>query len=127
VASRAESGELIARFARENYTPKEVAALFRVDVATVARWRRAGKITGIELPGGRRWMYPRHLIDALLVTVVDPRVVLVCQQCGTAVETEDGRMRPHRRQARQPGRPRLTVICDGTVASPAVTSRRALS
>lgn len=35
-------------------TPAEVAALFRVDPKTVARWANAGKITSIRTLGGHR-------------------------------------------------------------------------
>lgn len=34
--------------------PGEVAALFRVDVKTVARWATAGRINSIRTPGGHR-------------------------------------------------------------------------
>lgn len=33
-------------------TPGEVAALFRVDPKTVARWVKAGRISAIRTPGG---------------------------------------------------------------------------
>lgn len=35
-------------------TPGEVAALFRVDPKTVARWAAAGRIRSIRTPGGHR-------------------------------------------------------------------------
>ncbi|AEI10678.1 MULTISPECIES: BldC family transcriptional regulator [Cellulomonas] len=35
-------------------TPGEVAALFRVDPKTVARWAGAGRLTPIRTPGGHR-------------------------------------------------------------------------
>ncbi|TDB90867.1 BldC family transcriptional regulator [Actinomadura sp. KC216] len=35
-------------------TPAEVAALFRVDPKTVARWAKAGKINSIRTAGGHR-------------------------------------------------------------------------
>lgn len=35
-------------------TPKEVAALFRVDPKTVTRWAAAGRIGAIRTPGGHR-------------------------------------------------------------------------
>jgi excisionase family DNA binding protein len=34
-------------------TPAEVADLFRVDVATVGRWAREGRLTPVPTPGGR--------------------------------------------------------------------------
>lgn len=33
-------------------TPAEVAALWRVDVKTVSRWAKAGRIAVIRTPGG---------------------------------------------------------------------------
>lgn len=65
VPDRPGSRALIARFREEYYTAAEVAALCEVKVPTVSMWRRAGKITGTELPGGRRFVYPRADIDAL--------------------------------------------------------------
>lgn len=35
-------------------TPREVAALFRVDVKTVTRWAIAGKLTAVRTLGGHR-------------------------------------------------------------------------
>lgn len=35
-------------------TPAEVAAMFRVDPKTVARWAKAGRLTSIRTPGGHR-------------------------------------------------------------------------
>lgn len=35
-------------------TPREVAALFRVDPKTVGRWARDGKLTAIRTLGGHR-------------------------------------------------------------------------
>lgn len=35
-------------------TSPEVAALFRVDPKTVARWAKAGRISSIKTPGGHR-------------------------------------------------------------------------
>lgn len=46
-------------------TPSEVAALFRVDVKTVARWAKARKLPHIMTPGGHR-RYPADQIEALL-------------------------------------------------------------
>ena len=47
-------------------TPREVAALFRVDPKTLVRWVNAGKLTAIRTPGGRRYREAevRALIDA---------------------------------------------------------------
>jgi excisionase family DNA binding protein len=35
------------------YTTAEVAAIFRVDPYTVARWVKTGKISGVRTPGGQ--------------------------------------------------------------------------
>ena len=35
-------------------TPAEVAALFRVDPKTVARWAKTGKLTSLKTLGGHR-------------------------------------------------------------------------
>jgi hypothetical protein len=66
---RLSSRALAARFREEYYTAAEVAALCEVGVPAVAAWRRAGRITGTELPGGRRFVYPRAGIDALAATL----------------------------------------------------------
>lgn len=46
-------------------TPREVADLFRVDVKTIARWARAGKLSSIRTLGGHH-RYRRAEIEALL-------------------------------------------------------------
>lgn len=46
-------------------TSGEVAAIFRVDPKTVARWAKAGKLTSIRTVGGHR-RYPKSAVDALL-------------------------------------------------------------
>jgi excisionase family DNA binding protein len=38
----------------ELLTPSEVAALFRVDVKTVTRWAKTGKLSSIRTVGGHR-------------------------------------------------------------------------
>ena len=35
-------------------TPREVAALFRVDPKTVTRWAKQGRLTSIRTPGNHR-------------------------------------------------------------------------
>ncbi|MBD7949379.1 BldC family transcriptional regulator [Oerskovia rustica] len=45
-------------------TPGEVAAIFRVDARTVARWADSGLLTSIRTPGGQR-RYPRTEIIRL--------------------------------------------------------------
>jgi excisionase family DNA binding protein len=46
-------------------TPAEVAATFRVDVKTVSRWAKAGKITALRTLGGHR-RYRESEVTALL-------------------------------------------------------------
>ncbi len=50
----------------EYFTPREVADLFRVDIATVARWAREWEQTGevkvIRTPGGHN--PPRRFLSA---------------------------------------------------------------
>jgi len=46
-------------------TPMEVAALFRVDSKTVARWALEGRIGCIRTPGGHRRFYESE-VRALL-------------------------------------------------------------
>lgn len=48
------------------YTPAEVAAMFRVDPKTVARWAKAGKLRSVRTIGGHR-RYRASDIEALLV------------------------------------------------------------
>lgn len=42
---------------RELLTPKEVAAMFRVDAKTVARWAANGKLKSLKTPGGHHRFY----------------------------------------------------------------------
>lgn len=46
-------------------TPAEVAAMFKVDRATVTRWAEAGKLTSIRTLGGHR-RYLEKEVRALL-------------------------------------------------------------
>lgn len=54
-------------FETELMTPAEVAALFRVDPKTVARWSDSGKIPSIRTLGGHR-RFRREDVIAALVT-----------------------------------------------------------
>jgi excisionase family DNA binding protein len=47
-------------------TVSEVAAIFRVDPRTISRWRIAGKLAGIQTPGGRDYRYRESYVRALL-------------------------------------------------------------
>lgn len=47
------------------YMPYEVAEAFRVDVKTVTRWAKAGKLPYIRTLGGHR-RYPADAVDDLL-------------------------------------------------------------
>ena len=53
-------------------TPREVAAMFRVDPKTVTRWARAGKLSAIRTLGGHR-RYDEREVRGLLVGVPQPR------------------------------------------------------
>lgn len=54
------------RVAADNLmTCGEVAAIFRVNAKTVARWAKAGKLTSIRTPGGHR-RYLKSEVEALL-------------------------------------------------------------
>jgi len=52
----------------ELMTPREVAALFRVDPKTINRWAKGGKLTSIRTLGGHR-RYRRTEIEELLKDV----------------------------------------------------------
>jgi excisionase family DNA binding protein len=45
--------------------PRQVAAAFRVDVKTVARWAKAGRLRSVRTPGGHR-RYLTTEVQALL-------------------------------------------------------------
>lgn len=49
-------------------TSADVAALFNVDLATVARWARDGNLTALRTPGGGRgrWRFRQSDVRALL-------------------------------------------------------------
>jgi excisionase family DNA binding protein len=51
--------------------PREVAALFGVRTATIARWAREGKLTPLRTPGGHR-RYSRADIRRLLADETTP-------------------------------------------------------
>ncbi|SDU77910.1 BldC family transcriptional regulator [Arcanobacterium phocae] len=55
----------MTEFDTELMTPAEVAALFRVDPKTVARWSDSGKIPSIRTLGGHR-RFRRSDIIAIL-------------------------------------------------------------
>lgn len=45
---------------------QEVAVLFRVDVTTVRRWSREGRLKPRRTPGGRQLRFLRSEVEALL-------------------------------------------------------------
>ncbi|MGH9076804.1 MAG: BldC family transcriptional regulator [Acidimicrobiales bacterium] len=51
-------------------TPREVAAMFRVNPKTVTRWARAGKITAVLTLGGHRRFRATEIRDCLEDQVV---------------------------------------------------------
>lgn len=52
-------------------TPREVAAMFRVDPKTVTRWAQAGKLQYVRTLGGHR-RYRASDVEALLSREVRP-------------------------------------------------------
>lgn len=45
-------------------TPSEVAAIFRVDIKTVGRWAKTGRLKSIRTPGGHH-RYDKAEVHAL--------------------------------------------------------------
>jgi excisionase family DNA binding protein len=52
-------------------TPAECAEMWRVDVKTVVRWAKAGKLTTIRTPGGQR-RYSEAEVRALIAGSFEP-------------------------------------------------------
>jgi excisionase family DNA binding protein len=46
-------------------TPQEVATRFRVDLKTVSRWAKSGRLPGIKTPGNH-WRFFKSDVDRLL-------------------------------------------------------------
>lgn len=74
------------------YYPGEVADLFRVDVKTIARWARAGKLPYFRTLGGHR-RFPRAAINALMTGVADAvrdadAAALAAHEAGTCQESD---------------------------------------
>lgn len=46
-------------------TPREVADLFAVDIKTVSRWAKAGKLEYVETLGGHRRYRKEHIMALL--------------------------------------------------------------
>ncbi|MET8145686.1 BldC family transcriptional regulator [Sphaerisporangium sp. NPDC005288] len=66
-------------------TSAEVAAVFRVDPKTIARWAREGRIAGIRTPGGRLIRYRESDVRAALeVSVTVPEESAVQEPDGIA-------------------------------------------
>jgi predicted site-specific integrase-resolvase len=53
--------------------PHEAAHLLGVGVKSVGRWRRAGLLESVKLPGGGH-RYRTSVVEAILNTPGDPRV-----------------------------------------------------
>ena len=53
--------------------PHEAARLLGVGVESVGRWRRAGLLQAVRLPGGGH-RYRTSVVEAILNTPGDPRV-----------------------------------------------------
>lgn len=54
-------------------TTREVAALLRVDPATVRRWAESGDVESVKLPGGQ-YRFARSVVDGLLSPTSAPSV-----------------------------------------------------
>lgn len=52
-------------------TAKEAAQLLRVNIKTLERWEKAGKLIPTRLPGGRK-RFHRDTIEALITDRVAP-------------------------------------------------------
>lgn len=64
-------------------TPAEVAAAFRVKTSTVARWRRAGRLSCVRLPGGRDCRYFRSEVEGWRLAGDTARVPDGFEECGS--------------------------------------------
>lgn len=53
-------------------TPREVAAMFRVDPKTVSRWAASGRIGSVRTPGGHR-RFREAEVRRLLAELTSPR------------------------------------------------------
>jgi excisionase family DNA binding protein len=49
-----EGGQNVTEGRERLLTPAEVASLFRVDLKTVGRWAKAGRLDSVRTPGGHR-------------------------------------------------------------------------
>ena len=58
-------GRNVAKDPDRLLTPREVAAMFRVDPKTVTRWAQAGKLASVRTLGGHR-RYRAADVEALL-------------------------------------------------------------
>ncbi len=47
------------------WTQAEVAEYLRVDLSTIWKWRRQGKLTGLKTPGGQLRFRERDVLKAL--------------------------------------------------------------
>jgi len=54
-------------------TPHETARLLGVGVESVGRWRRAGLLASVQLPGGG-YRYRTSVVEKILGTPGDPQV-----------------------------------------------------
>jgi excisionase family DNA binding protein len=60
-----------AREPEELMTPSQVAAMFRVNSKTVARWARTGRISCVKTPGGHRRFRASDVRDLLAAGASD--------------------------------------------------------
>lgn len=55
-------------------TPQETADRLGVTVKSIGRYRRAGLLKAVPLPGGRSFRYRTSVVQAILDTPGDPQV-----------------------------------------------------
>lgn len=101
-----------ARGESDLMTPAEVAAALRVDVKTVARWAKMGRLNAIRTPGGHR-RYPVQQINALRAVIAEGETALSSTQVATICDALSHG--PDPRQAKERVLKVLSAVGPGSV------------